>query len=106
ELSRLVASVTDLARGEPPAAERSPVELDAVTAENLEAARRDWPKTEFTAQLAGGVVDGNADRLRVAVRNLLDNAAKFGPPGGPVEVRLAGGELTVRDHGPGIAVED
>jgi two-component system, OmpR family, sensor histidine kinase MprB len=106
ELSRLVASVTDLARGEPPATERSPVRLADVTAEALEAARRDWPKTEFTAQLAGGVVKGNADRLRVAVRNLLDNAAKFGPPEGPVEVRLAGGELTVRDHGPGIAAED
>jgi two-component system, OmpR family, sensor histidine kinase MprB len=106
ELSRLVASVTDLARGEPPATERSPVRLADVTAEALEAARRDWPKTEFTAQLAGGVVKGNADRLRVAVRNLLDNAAKFGPPEGPVEVRLAGGELTVRDHGPGIAEED
>ena len=47
-------------------------------------------------------VDGSADRLRVAVKNLLDNAAKFGPPEGPVEVRLADGELTVRDHGPGI----
>jgi two-component system sensor histidine kinase MprB len=106
ELSRLVASVTDLARGEPPAAERAPLRLDAVTAEALEAARRDWPKTEFTARLAGGVVEGNADRLRVAVRNLLDNAAKFGPPEGPVEIRLAGGELTVRDHGPGIPAED
>jgi two-component system, OmpR family, sensor histidine kinase MprB len=106
ELSRLVASVTDLARGEPSAAARSPLALDAVTAEALDAARRDWPKTEFTARLAGGVAEGNADRLRVAVRNLLDNAAKFGPPQGPVEVVLAGGELSVRDHGPGIAGED
>ena len=106
ELSRLVASVTDLARGEPPAAERSLLQLNAVTGEALDAARRDWPKTEFTARLDGGVVEGNADRLRVAVRNLLDNAAKFGPPEGPVEVRLAGGELTVRDHGPGIADAD
>jgi two-component system, OmpR family, sensor histidine kinase MprB len=52
------------------------------------------------------VVDGNAERLRVAVKNLLDNAAKFGPPEGPVLVRLADGELTVRDHGPGIAPDD
>ncbi|HVT69247.1 MAG TPA: HAMP domain-containing sensor histidine kinase [Trebonia sp.] len=111
ELGRLVASVTDLARGEPPAADRSPVRLDAVVADALEAARRDWPKTEFTADLGAGAVDGStvfgsAERLRVAVKNLLDNAAKFGPPGGPVEVRLAAGELTVRDHGPGIAEND
>jgi two-component system sensor histidine kinase MprB len=106
ELSRLVASVTDLARGEPPPADRFPVHLNAVAADALEAARRDWPKTEFTAQLAGGVVEGTAERLRVALKNLLDNAAKFGPPEGPVELRVTGGEVTVRDHGPGIADED
>ena len=106
ELSRLVASVTDLARGEPPAADRSPVQLDAIVGDALEAARRDWPKTEFTAYLTGGIVSGTADRLRVAFKNLLDNAAKFGPPHGPIEIRLVGGELTVRDHGPGIADED
>jgi two-component system, OmpR family, sensor histidine kinase MprB len=106
ELSRLVASVTDLARGEPPPTGRSRVRLDAVTSEALDAARRDWPQTEFNADLAGCAIDGSADRLRVAVRNLLDNAAKFGPPEGPVEVRLADGELTVRDHGDGIAPDD
>jgi two-component system sensor histidine kinase MprB len=106
ELGRLVASVTDLARGEPLATERSPVRLSAVAAEALEAARRDWPKTRFDVFLDGGVIDGSADRLRVAFKNLLDNAAKFGRPEGPIEVRLAGGEFTVRDYGPGIADED
>jgi two-component system sensor histidine kinase MprB len=106
ELSRLVASVTDLARGEPPATDMSPLPFDAVVSDALDAARRDWPKTRFTADLRGGIVEGNAERLRVAIKNLMDNAAKFGPPEGPVEVRLAGGELTVRDHGPGIAEED
>ena len=38
--------------------------------------------------------------------NLLDNAVKFSPPGGAVEVRCASGELTVRDHGPGIPAEE
>jgi two-component system sensor histidine kinase MprB len=106
ELSRLVASVTDLARGEPTVTERSPVRLNAVVADALEAARRDWPKADFSAYLAGGVAEGSAERLRVAVKNLLDNAVKFGPPEGPVQVRLVGGELTVRDHGPGIAEAD
>jgi two-component system sensor histidine kinase MprB len=106
ELSRLVAGVTDLARGEPRSTDRSPVRLDVVTSAALDAARRDWPKTEFIADLDGSVVDGNADRLRVAVKNLLDNAAKFGPPEGPVHVRLFGAELTVRDQGPGIAPDD
>ena len=49
ELSRLVASVTDLARGEPPTAGRSPVRLNVVAADAVDAARRDWPKTQFTS---------------------------------------------------------
>jgi two-component system, OmpR family, sensor histidine kinase MprB len=106
ELGRLVASVTDLARGEPPATNRSAVHLNAVVADALEAARRDWPKTEFSTYLAGGVVEGSAERLRVAVKNLLDNAAKFGPQEGPIRIRLTGGHLTIRDHGPGIAEDD
>jgi two-component system, OmpR family, sensor histidine kinase MprB len=106
ELSRLVVSVTDLARGEPLQKERAQIRFDAAASDALDAARRDWPKTEFDAELAPCTVDGSADRLRVAVKNLLDNAAKFGPPEGPIQVRLADGELTVRDHGPGIDPDD
>jgi two-component system sensor histidine kinase MprB len=106
ELSLLVASVTDLARGEPPQTAREEVRLDELTAAALEAARRDWPRSTFNADLSDCIVDGNADRLQVAIRNLLDNAAKFGPPDGAVEVRLASGELSVRDHGPGIDPDD
>ena len=106
ELSRLVVSVTDLARGEPLQKERSQIRFDAVASDALDAARRDWPKTEFDADLAGCTVVGSADRVRVAVKNLLDNAAKFGPTEGPVQVRLADGELTVRDHGPGVDPND
>jgi two-component system sensor histidine kinase MprB len=106
ELSRLVVSVTDLARGEPLQRERSRIRFDAVASDALDAARRDWPKTEFDADLSACTVVGSTDRLRVAVKNLLDNAAKFGPPEGPIQVRLADGALTVRDHGPGIDPDD
>jgi len=106
ELSRLVASVTDLARGEPPATDMAPVRLNAVAGDAVDAARRDWPKTEFDTYLNGGVIEGSAERLRVAFKNLLDNAAKFGPAEGPVQLRVTGGEVTVRDFGPGIADED
>ena len=51
-------------------------------------------------------VVGESSGLERAVTNLLDNAAKWSPPGGTVTVRLAGGTLTVDDEGPGIAEED
>jgi two-component system, OmpR family, sensor histidine kinase MprB len=106
ELSQLVASITELARGESPPAGYDNVRLDQVVAADLDAARRDWPRTAFPAELQPCVTFGSAERIGSAIRNLLDNAAKFSPPGEPVEVRLLDGELTVRDHGPGIAPGD
>ncbi len=106
ELGQLVANVTELARGESVTSALGDVRLDEVVAAGLEGARRDWPQTPFTADLEPCVVAGSAERLQMAVRNLLDNAAKFGPPGAPVKVRLLAGELTVRDRGPGIAPAD
>ena len=38
--------------------------------------------------------------------NLLDNASKFSPRDTPVEVSVHGGEVAVRDHGPGIGEDD
>jgi two-component system sensor histidine kinase MprB len=49
---------------------------------------------------------GDAAALERAVVNLLDNAVKFAPPGTQVDVGLAGGELTVRDRGPGVPPEE
>ena len=41
-----------------------------------------------------------------AVGNLLDNAIKWSPDGGTVEVAVHDGRVIVRDQGPGIAEED
>ncbi|HEY3558470.1 MAG TPA: sensor histidine kinase, partial [Kribbella sp.] len=41
-----------------------------------------------------------------ALGNLIDNALKWSPPGSPVQVAVANGQVAVTDHGPGIAAED
>jgi two-component system sensor histidine kinase MprB len=106
ELGDLVSNVTELARGESSAATLEHVDLREVAQACLRAAQRDWPHTPFRAELEPVTVFGSAERLGIAVRNLLDNAAKFSPPGAAVTLRLTRGELTVTDSGPGIAAED
>jgi signal transduction histidine kinase len=55
-------------------------------------------------------VQGDRDLLFEAVANLVDNAVKFTPEGGRVELSLARhadeAVLRVRDSGPGIAAEE
>jgi two-component system OmpR family sensor kinase/two-component system sensor histidine kinase QseC len=53
------------------------------------------------------VVQGDAEGLRILVRNLIDNAVRYTPPGGSVRVKCfmgdIGPEISVADSGPGIA---
>ena len=55
-------------------------------------------------------VSGQTEGLRILVRNLLENAVKYTPPDGRVDVSLADQQgqpvLTVEDSGPGIAPEN
>lgn len=45
-------------------------------------------------------------QLDRAISNLIDNALKFSPLSGPVEVFVTARRIEVRDHGPGIADAD
>ena len=106
ELGALITDVIELARGDEPLSGVEEVQLDLLVAEAVARAQRRRPKVTFDAQLEPTVVAGLPDRLGRAVDNLLDNAAKYSPEGGVVEVGLHGGELSVRDHGPGIPEAD
>jgi len=106
QLTRLIGDLIDLARGDQAPEEKEEVRLDWIVAEAVERAATHWPAVRFDADLAESVVLGQARRLDRAVSNLLDNAGKWSPVGGRVEVRVNDHELTVRDHGPGIDAAD
>ena len=102
ELTALITDVIELARGDEPLQGVDDVQFDALVAEAVARARRRRPRTTFNAELEPTVVEGLSERLGRAVDNLLDNAAKHAPEDTVVDVVLRGGELTVRDRGPGI----
>jgi signal transduction histidine kinase len=56
------------------------------------------------------VVNGDVDRMREAIDNILSNAIKYTPVGGEIEVAVAGegdeAVVRVRDTGPGLSPED
>jgi two-component system, OmpR family, sensor histidine kinase MprB len=109
EMTALIGELIELARESRPDMVAEPagdVRLDLLTADAVERTRRNRPSVEFETDLEESLVHGPPSAIERAVANLLDNAAKWSPPGGPVEVLVRDGEVVVRDHGPGIAEED
>jgi two-component system sensor histidine kinase MprB len=106
EMTTLIAEVVELARGDRQSDEAEDVRLDLLAADAVERTSRNRPGVRFAAELEETVVHGVPARLERAIGNLLDNAAKWSPAGGEVEVVVRTGEVVVRDHGPGIDDED
>jgi len=115
--TRLVEQLLALARHEASAASgtaATPVDLaelarlaisDVVAA--AQARRIDIGMDEASAP---ATVTGHAEALRMLLRNLLDNAVKYTPEGGRVDLRIAadgdGTALIVEDSGPGLPAEE
>ena len=105
-LSTLVTDLIDLARDEEATLPIEDIRLDEVVADAVTDMRGRYPQVRFDATLDAATVRGVRPRIARAVTNLLDNAGKWSPAGGVVEVAVRGGEVSVRDHGPGVAPED
>jgi len=109
--THLVGQMLTLARLDPDAAaaQHEPVDLVqtavAVVAERAPSALEKNIEIELTED-SRGVVNGDAAALAILIRNLVDNAIRYTPPGGRVEVSVATREdgitITVTDNGPGI----
>jgi two-component system sensor histidine kinase MprB len=106
EMTTLIAGLIELARAEQRPEEPEDVRLDLVATDAVERMRRNRPSVTFNTDVEESTVRGVPSTIERAVANLLDNAAKWSPPGGEVEVGVRDRTVTVRDHGPGIAEED
>jgi two-component system sensor histidine kinase MprB len=111
ELSTLVGDLVDLTRDEAGVVIHEPVDMAEIVDRSLERVRRRRNDIQFDVNLVPWQVYGDASGLGRAVLNVLDNAAKWSPPGGRVGVRLSQvdsmhAELVVSDQGPGIPPQE
>jgi two-component system sensor histidine kinase SenX3 len=112
-LSRIVADLLDLSRLESGGVLDERVPLDALVREEgqrfAEAARDARLELAIQAPPIPPVV-GSARDLSLLIRNLLDNAIRYTPPDGRVEVRVGAEDgsvvLAVEDSGLGIPSRD
>lgn len=102
--SRLVDQLLTLARLDPEISPPEAVRLDLLAEETCAmhgvAAMEAGIALELDAVAV--TVSGHADMLRILLRNLVDNAIRYTPPGGRVTVAVAPGLLSVTDTGPGV----
>jgi two-component system sensor histidine kinase MprB len=106
ELTTIVNDLVDLARDGEPELVQTEVSLDALVRDAVSRSERRARHVRFALDAEPSLVRGDPTRLSRAITNLLDNAAKWSPLDGEVEVSVREGVVTVRDHGPGFADED
>ncbi|MER5379508.1 HAMP domain-containing sensor histidine kinase [Streptomyces sp. NPDC002688] len=108
ELAALIGDLQTLSRSDAghPADRVDVVALQDTVEAALRRARLRGPELTITADLEPWYVRAEPSALERAIVNILDNAVKFSPGGGTIDVRLKDGELTVRDHGPGIPTDE
>ena len=107
ELTSLVADIVELARGAKPGELVDDVRVDEIV-EDVAARARARAADGLTLDVVTEptLVRGEPERIQRAISNLVDNALKWSPEDGTVEIELAGGGVSVRDHGPGFAEAD
>jgi two-component system sensor histidine kinase KdpD len=109
-LRRLIEDLVVLARAERGTIQvhTEPVPLRHVLRKVCEQERRRWPACTFRLSIATPLPVARAEEgfVEQIMRNLLDNAAKYGPPDGLIEVRVDAPDgwprILVLDRGPGI----
>ena len=106
ELTTLVANIVELARGSQRDLHLEHVRLDEVAERVVRRAETRFPSLEFALAAEETTVWGDPDELERAVWNLVENASKWSNGDTRIELTIVGGEVTVRDHGPGVPEAD
>jgi two-component system sensor histidine kinase MprB len=106
ELDGLVGDVIELALDGEAETRLEDVRLDEIVTDQVERMRRYAAGVRFDVANGPSTVRGDPERLQRAVANVLANAVRWSPPDGVVDVGVARGVVTVRDHGPGIDEAD
>ncbi len=112
-LSRIVDDLLDLSRAMSGKIllSRQPLEVSALVNACLDTfkATGRTGSYQINVDMAAGWVDGDPTRLEQIATNLIDNALKYTPPGGKIDIDVSEDDatnevlLTVRDTGVGIA---
>jgi len=105
-LTTLVGDLIEVARDEETPMPFEELKLDEFVHEVVDDVSFRYPKVHFNVTASPTSINGVKVRVARAITNLLDNAAKYSPADATVDVMVANGEISVRDHGPGVAAED
>lgn len=114
EAQRMQSLISDLMSLSRIEAVKHEVPLDRVdvvaVAQEVVGEFRGGAKVSITANCEEAVIAGDRGQLSQVLRNLIDNALKYGKSGGPVDVSVEATHtgwvlVTVRDEGDGIAPE-
>ena len=107
--ARLVSQLLALARLDADVARpvMIPIAIEPLLREIDKGRLRDDLIVEIDPELDAFAITGDPDNLRLALRNLHENACGYSPPGGKVRWRRAAEtSITVEDEGPGIPVDE
>ncbi|MFD8142182.1 ATP-binding protein [Streptomyces sp. NPDC059708] len=101
-LDDLVREVVELATDRHTGEEPEPVDLAEAAEDAAHRCRRRSGRTVTVVTEDARPVHARPRAVQRCLDNLLSNAVKFGPPDGPVLVRVEGAQVSVHDRGPGI----
>jgi two-component system sensor histidine kinase MprB len=105
-MTTLITELVELARGEEQDVAPTEFRLDELVQAAVDRTAKRAPQLTFHTELEPSILLDVPERVERAVMNLLDNARKWSPSRGTVDVRVHGNLVEVRDRGPGIADGD